>query len=435
MEKNNKENLKSELLSGIGELAKESDSDIFFQSLCDLMESEEYNEISDTIAKSDLSYKMAAREYEERLAEKNDIYITGNDLSQNDEEDDYSVITEENIGNLSIESEIEASEEPVYDEQTTGDIGEAPVYDEQTTGDIGESTDNHDELPDKNPVKKKKNLIYNIILVVSLAVFAYCAYSLGDYFYKHYQYKKGMNKLQEIVGDISANTNNIQVTPAAPKIELKYPDEVVYVKSEAENFSTEISDNWAKTYANLVELNPDCAGWLKIPGTRIDYPVMYTPNQHNKYLYKDFEGKYLYRGLPYMAKGTLLNRSQNYIIYGHHMQDGTAFHDLVYFLRRDFCNNNKYAYMNTGTTEGKYELFAVVESKIFNVDDKCFKFYNYTGELSKQDFDTYVKYMKKLSYYKSDSTAVYGDQLITLVTCYRVNDPEGRLCVVFKRIQ
>ena len=237
-------------------------------------------------------------------------------MSQNDEEADYSVITEENIGNLSIESEIEASEEPVYDEQTTGDIGE--------------STDNHDELPDKNPVKKKKNLIYNIILVVSLAVFAYCAYSLGDYFYKHYQYKKGMNKLQEIVGDISANTNNIQVTPAAPKIELKYPDEVVYVKSEAENFSTEISDNWAKTYANLVELNPDCAGWLKIPGTRIDYPVMYTPNQHNKYLYKDFEGKYLYRGLPYMAKGTLLNRSQNYIIYGHHMQDGTAFHDLVY---------------------------------------------------------------------------------------------------------
>ena len=39
----------------------------------------------------------------------------------------------------------------------------------------------------------------------------------------------------------------------------------------------------------LYEKNPDLAGWLTIPGTRIDYPVMYSPDEPERYLHANFE--------------------------------------------------------------------------------------------------------------------------------------------------
>ena len=35
------------------------------------------------------------------------------------------------------------------------------------------------------------------------------------------------------------------------------------------------------------EANPDTIGWLSIPGTEIDYPVMYTPEDPDFYLVMD----------------------------------------------------------------------------------------------------------------------------------------------------
>lgn len=549
----NKENLESELLAGIGGLAKDDnvDSHEFMQNLYALMDSDEFTEVSDEMALSDKDFKEASYDYKSELERlSSNISKFNNELSyksvqdiiseasasgelsekasyfdmseldsDEDENPEDEFIVSVSVGasgaeaiselNQEVENTVESfedvaantpselevfevsqeeigaqeeSHEPVSDSMADENVAfeedqdifepgdeleassaeEAEMIDDDQQDFVAEeeivaaSSDEFDTFDDNQEndfddeeaelygepaekVKKKKNKknnwIYDIILVASLGVFIYCAYTLGDYYYKHFQYKKGMDKLQNIVGDITIESDKVEVTPSVPKVELKYPDEVVYVKSEADNYKKEVSDTWAKTYANLVELNPDCAGWLKIPGTRIDYPLMYTPNEHNKYLYKDFEGKYFFRGLPYLGKGTLLNISQNYLIMGHHMNDGTAFHDLVYFLRRDFAQQNKYAYLNTGTTEGKYELMAVVESKIFNTDDNCFKFYNYTGDLSEKEFNTYVSYMKKLSYIKTDVNAVYGDQLISLCTCYRIHDPEGRLVVVFKRIQ
>ena len=162
---------------------------------------------------------------------------------------------------------------------------------------------------------------------------------------------------------------------------------------------------------------------------------MYTPEDYEKYLYKNFEGEYLYRGLPFMAENTLLNKSQNYIIYGHNMNDGTAFANLKMYLDQSWANEHKYCYFNTAYAEGVYELMDVVITKIYNVDDECFKYYKYTGELTEDDFKTYVYYMDQMSKFDTGVDAVWGDQLLSLSTCYRIYDPEGRLVIVFKRIQ
>ncbi|MBR6274580.1 MAG: sortase [Lachnospiraceae bacterium] len=301
-------------------------------------------------------------------------------------------------------------------------------------------TPESEEVPKKGKKKKKKkSLVYTLMMFACIGVFLYCVIRIGIYYYTQYEYKKGMNKLQDIVGDISKDVDEINPnTITVTDLDIYFPDEMVYVTetSTTKKIVDEVSDDWKKKYTSLYEMNHDCVGWIKIPDTQIDYPVMYTPGDYEKYLYKDFEGRYLFRGLPFMAEKTQLNKSQNYIIYGHNMNDGTAFNNLRKFRDNKWIEDgHKYCYFNTAYAEGVYEVMAVVITKIYTVEDKCFKYYKYDGELTEDEFNTYVYYMKKLSSYKSDVEAYWGDQLLSLSTCYRVYDPEGRLVVVFKRVQ
>ena len=227
-----------------------------------------------------------------------------------------------------------------------------------------------EEIPKKNKKKKKKKgPVYTILMLACIGVFLYCVIRIGIYYYTGWQYKKSNAKLQEIVGDISKDVEDIKPkTITVTDTDIFFPDELVYVKEDQEpqKIEDEVSDKWKKQYESLYEMNHDCVGWIQIPDTQINYPVMYTPGDYEKYLYKNFEGKYLFRGLPFMAENTLLNKSQNYIIYGHNMNDGTAFNNLRKYLNNKWIEDgHKYCYFNTAFAEGVYEVMAVVITKIY----------------------------------------------------------------------
>lgn len=85
----------------------------------------------------------------------------------------------------------------------------------------------------------------------------------------------------------------------------------------------------------LIAANTDCIGWLSIDGTNISYPVMYTPHDPQKYLRRNFYGKYSQSGVPFLD-GRCDLQSTNLIIYGHNMKNGTMFSDLKKYLNTDF---------------------------------------------------------------------------------------------------
>ena len=87
----------------------------------------------------------------------------------------------------------------------------------------------------------------------------------------------------------------------------------------------------------LIAENADCIGWLSIDGTNISYPVMYTPSEPQKYLRRNFYGKYSQSGVPFLD-GRCDIQSTNLIIYGHNMKNGTMFSDLKKYVDRDFLN-------------------------------------------------------------------------------------------------
>lgn len=115
----------------------------------------------------------------------------------------------------------------------------------------------------------------------------------------------------------------------------------------------------------LITENADCIGWLSIDGTSISYPVMYTPSEPQKYLRRNFYGKYSQSGVPFLD-GRCDLQSSNLIIYGHNMKNGTMFSDLKKYLNTDFLNSHRTVRLETA--DGVL-LFTVTEVRRTNTAD------------------------------------------------------------------
>ena len=115
----------------------------------------------------------------------------------------------------------------------------------------------------------------------------------------------------------------------------------------------------------LIAVNGDCIGWLSIDGTNISYPVMYTPSEPQKYLRRNFYGKYSQSGVPFLD-GRCGLQSTNLIIYGHNMRNGTMFADLKKYVDRDFLNAHRTVKFETA--DG-VQTFIVTEALKTNTSD------------------------------------------------------------------
>ena len=96
----------------------------------------------------------------------------------------------------------------------------------------------------------------------------------------------------------------------------------------------------------LITENADCIGWLSIDGTNISYPIMHTPSDPQKYLRRNFYGKYSQSGVPFLD-GRCDLQSTNLIIYGHNMRNGTMFSDLKKYVNREFLNAHRTVKIDT----------------------------------------------------------------------------------------
>ncbi len=180
----------------------------------------------------------------------------------------------------------------------------------------------------------------------------------------------------------------------------------------------------------LFKMNNDFIGWLKIENTNISYPVMQTDNNRKDYyLRRNFYKQYSQLGTPYIAEYCNITTSDNVIIYGHHIKNNQMFGELEKYKKKEFYNNHKIINFNTIYDKADYEIIAVFKTVAYT----GFEYYKFVNSNSKQEFDTFIKKCKELSFYEIEKTAKYGDKLITLSTCEYSNQ-NGRLVVVAKKI-
>ena len=184
---------------------------------------------------------------------------------------------------------------------------------------------------------------------------------------------------------------------------------------------------------NLYLENADMVGWIQIEGTSIDYPVMQTPADPNYYLKHDFEKRYTDYGCPFMqADCDALRPSDNLIIYGHNMKDGSMFADLTKYRSKDFWQAHKTVWFDTAAGGCSYEIFAVIHTTVQADAAAAFPFYRFVNAASSEEFADYVSACKVRALYDTGISAEYGDKLLTLSTCDNITD-NGRLLVIAKQ--
>lgn len=186
-------------------------------------------------------------------------------------------------------------------------------------------------------------------------------------------------------------------------------------------------------YKTLYNKNKSLIGWLKIDDTIVDYPVMQSQDSEY-YLTHNFNQEYDKNGSLFLdPKCNVLDTGKNLIIYGHHMQSGQMFGGLYQYQDESYYRKHKIIQFDTIYEKGTYEVMYVFRTKVYRENDVVFKYYQFTKADSAKEFDSYMKEMAEMSYFDTNVTAVYGDDLLTLSTCdYEENN--GRFVVVAKKI-
>jgi sortase B len=190
--------------------------------------------------------------------------------------------------------------------------------------------------------------------------------------------------------------------------------------------------------AHMEELyneNPDFAGWIKIADTKLDNHVMHTPEDEEKYLRADFNGQYSVAGLPFIAKDCSLDptdESDNIILYGHNMTNGTMFHSVIEYASQKFWEEHPVIEFSTLYETREYEVIAAFYDRVYYKYEDVFKFYQFIDAETEEEFNEAIAYYKEHSEYDTGLTAEYGDRLLTLVTC-SYHHKYGRFVVIARQ--
>ncbi len=192
--------------------------------------------------------------------------------------------------------------------------------------------------------------------------------------------------------------------------------------SESVPAKTELEPIFTRNLNPLYEKNSDCIGWICIPNTAVDYPVMHTPQDPQKYLRKNFDCEYSLSGVPFLQGNDTLD-SDNLIIYGHNMKNGTVFSDITKYRNESYCIEHPTIELETNRGLKLYTVFAVVQVKNNN------EWYRFITATDVDDYENRIKVISEASLYTSGVKPKYGQQLLTLSTCYG-NSKSDRLIVI-----
>lgn len=250
-------------------------------------------------------------------------------------------------------------------------------------------------------VEKKLTVIQVLLLLVIIA----CGVYVGKYFYDSNKAQNGFEELKRVVKENSAK----DVTDS-------------YIDARAENGMIE-------GYYELYLKNNDFTGWLTIPDTIIDYPVMHS-SDNEFYLHRDFNKEYQYCGIPFLDYQCNDN-SKNAIIYAHNMKSGTMFAVLSDYAKKEFYEGHKTILYDTLYERGEYEVFAAFPAVIGKEDE--FKYYEYT-EIDDQKLQEYINKAKERSVIDTGVQVTADDKILTLSTC-AYDTTDERFVVTAKKMK
>jgi sortase B len=261
-----------------------------------------------------------------------------------------------------------------------------------------------------------KRIVLIIIAVICAIVFAVCAYLLVDYFLESHRSEKAFNGLR---GPDAGNEDQ-----DAPSVDAG---------------TYKLRQQWL---LKLKEENGDLVGWLTIEGTKVDYPVMQTPDDQDFYLHRDFEKQYSSAGTLFASDISRIGTdtdtdtdapSDVITIYGHMMKAGTMFGGLKKYTDASYRESHRMIRFDTLTEERTYEIVCVYKTAVGTGLESEFKYYNYADFEDEAAYDQYIGQSISRQFYSTGVETAFGDEFIQLSTC-EYSQANGRLVILARRV-
>ena len=249
-----------------------------------------------------------------------------------------------------------------------------------------------------------KNFIYNIILTICLILIIYSSINI-----------------------ILWHKNNLDNTALIKQVTEETP--ISETKKVTITDDIQIEKN-SYDFNSLVSQNPDTVGWITVPNTEINYPVVKSAD-NEFYLKHSFDKSYNAAGWIYADyRNKCDDTDKNLIIYGHNRLNNNMFGTLENTLTSSWIDDQSNHYINYSSLNNSniYEVFSIF---ICNSEDSV----NYlrTEFSSDNDYLAYIENIKELSTHNFDVNLTSSDKIISLYTCHGLNNE--RLIVFAKLVE
>ena len=183
----------------------------------------------------------------------------------------------------------------------------------------------------------------------------------------------------------------------------------------------------------IYQINQDLVGWLNIPDTVVDYPVVQCADREY-YLDHDFYKQENINGQIILdTTCDAYTPSYNLIISGHHMKNGSMFGNLPLYTSKSYWEKHKIIHFDTLMSRNDYVIFAAFYSADYDEDEKGFR---YSANIQyKLEADMWLEEVWENQLYDTGVEAKFGDEFITLTTCNRARHRNGRFVIVARKLR
>ncbi len=260
----------------------------------------------------------------------------------------------------------------------------------------------------KKIIQKKimSQKVYMAVLIILILIFSISLFLLGRIIYQYWSANDSYEKIQNKVNQ----TKPIPIlTPDKNRTEFPMNDSIPQVDFEP-----------------LKSENEQVIAWIRIDDTDVNYPVV-QGEDNEYYLTHLYNKKYNISGSIFGDyRNNLDFSSNNMVLYGHNMKNGSMFGTLKKYKDKEYFDNHKYVWLITPKATYQYEIYAAYE---FDAMHDQYEF-NFDSETK---FQEYLDNIKQKSIIESELEVTAKDHTLTMSTCID-GTSSSRLVLVAKRM-